>query len=305
MKAQVLYLWGMLDGFLLIDKPSGPTSHDVVDSVRRLFGKQLYAKRYTLNAAPKVGHAGTLDPFATGLLIVGIGKATKEMSKLVGLDKEYEATLQLGATSDTYDRTGQIHKQDSSFRPVRVRATPPLSSFRPERAGASGVEKSHSRARATQSLRTTMRSLDSTTVPLEMTTIKETLEKFTGTIQQIPPMYSAKKVGGKKLYELARKGITIERKPSRVTIYSIDHLNLSAIRYTLYAHIRCSSGTYIRSLAHDIGQALGCGAYVKELRRTAVGPFTINETVALRELSAENLPRNLRTIEAILARMHQ
>lgn len=230
----------MFEGFILIDKPSGPTSHDVVDRVRALIKIR------------RVGHAGTLDPFATGLLILGIGKATKSLGKLVGLDKEYEATLRLGAVSDTYDRTGKITKTNSN-------------TFDP--AGSKTV--------------------------LTLLEIQNVLQRFTGTIQQIPPMYSAKKVGGKKLYELARKGIEIERKPIIIIIRSIKLLEQKNSGFKI--QVSCSSGTYIRSLAHDIGQALGCGAYLEELRRTAIGPFSITNAIPLADLTTENIASHVLT----------
>ncbi|MDP3985805.1 MAG: tRNA pseudouridine(55) synthase TruB [bacterium] len=248
-----------MEGFLLIDKPVGPTSHDIVDSVRRILRSQKsnYSLPITHYPLPKVGHAGTLDPFASGLLIIGIGKATKEMSKLVGLDKEYEALLKLGAISDTYDRTGLIK--------------------------ASGIKCQASREG-----------------------IEEILKKFTGSIQQIPPMFSAKKVKGKKLYELARKGIEIERKPITITIYSLELLSIQKLQtthYQLQTKIHCSSGTYIRSLAHDIGQALGCGAYLEELRRTAIGPFRIEEATPISAITSKNIEQLAFSSEKILSRI--
>lgn len=231
-----------MDGFLLIDKPTGPTSHDMVDAVRRLTGIR------------RIGHAGTLDPFATGLLIIGVGKATKEMSKLVGLDKEYEATLKLGTMSDTYDKTGKLREV------IKLREVTDEE-------------------------------------------IKSVLKNFIGTIEQIPPMYSAKKMKGKKLYELARKGIEVERKPIEITIYSIDIVHLPTTDYRLQLNIKCSSGTYIRSLAHDIGQTLGCGAYLEELRRTAIGPFRIEESAKLPELNKTNIQKAILPVETILSRI--
>lgn len=253
----------MIEGFLFIDKPAGPTSHDVVDVVRRLISSPSMGEDEGgggLSPSPRpshqemgklrVGHAGTLDPFATGLLIIAIGKTTKELGKLAGLDKEYEATLALGAVSDTYDRTGKI-------------TTIP------------------------------------TPLPLGEEKIKEVFQKFVGTIEQVPPMYSAKKMRGKKLYELARAGIEIERKPITVTIYSIEIGSpLTARRLPL--RIRCSSGTYIRTLAHDIGQALNCGAYLEELRRTAIGPFSIEDAMPLTSLTVENFRMHLKSIEVVL-----
>jgi len=219
-----------LDGFLLVDKPPGPTSHDLVDAVRRALGIR------------KVGHAGTLDPFASGLLIIGVGQATKRLSEFVGLDKEYLATLRLGAFSDTMDRTGHIVE-------------------------APGPERQAPNAREVESV----------------------LKRFTGEIEQIPPMYSAKKVDGRKLYELARQGKEVERKPVRVTIHEIELFSydwpLMKIR------TRVSSGTYIRALAHDIGAALGCGAYLEELRRTKVGLFDVANAVSPEKINPSLLFR--------------
>lgn len=228
------------NGFLLIDKPSGLTSHDAVDRVRDLIRANytLHATPYTL---PKVGHAGTLDPFATGLLIIGIGSATKKLGEFMGLSKKYEATLRLGATSDTYDRTGKIE----------------VGGLRDKKIEISNEQ------------------------------LRGVLEKFTGTIEQIPPMYSAKKIKGQKLYELARAGIEIERKPNTVILYSITVVKYASPHLILYVH--CSSGTYIRALAHDIGQALGCGAYLEELRRTAIGPFRIEDAMPLDKMTMNDI----------------
>lgn len=213
-------------GFLLVDKPVGPTSHDIVDAARRV----LHTR--------KIGHAGTLDPFASGLLILAVGKMTKEISKFVGLDKAYEATLKLGASSDTMDRTGVITEQK-----------------------------------------------DCASVSKE--TFEKALEGFRGDIDQVPPMYSAKKVGGKKLYELAREGVEIERKPVRVTIHELELVDyawpVAKIR------TRVSSGTYIRALADDLGKALGCGAYLEELRRTKIGNFDVMDAVKKEDIAPQSL----------------
>ena len=245
-----------MPGFLLINKPVGPTSHDIVDRVRRITGIRT------------VGHAGTLDPFASGLLIVGVGReATREFSKLVGLDKRYHAILRLGATSDTDDRTGVIGMGRVAH-------------------GKWPTQKE----------------------------IEDVLKQFTGKIQQIPPMYSAKKIRGKKMYELARAGLPVARSPSPVEIYSIetvDHLPL-ATSHLLTLDIHCSSGTYIRALARDIGEALpaqggsasggGCGAYLEELERTAVGPFTLDESVKMDDLNVTNWEKYLISPEQIINR---
>ncbi|HPN15474.1 MAG TPA: tRNA pseudouridine(55) synthase TruB [bacterium] len=208
---------------LLIDKPAGITSHDVVDKVRRIYKTR------------RVGHGGTLDPFATGLLLVGVGSQTKKLHDVVGLDKTYEATAQLGGTSDTYDLTGVVVARPTSLVPRRE-------------------------------------------------DIEEALAKFRGTIEQKAPAYSAKKVGGQKLYELARKGVDVEHlRPTK----KVDITELVITEYSwpvLKFRVTCSSGTYIRSLAHDIGEQLGCGAYLKELRRTRIGPYKLKDAKSLEDL---------------------
>lgn len=214
-------------GFLLIDKPVGMTSHDVVNRVRRFTGER------------RVGHAGTLDPFATGLLIVGVGRgATREMQKLSGLDKRYEATFILGASSTTDDTEGEI---------VGAPLNPSL----------------------------------------EQGEVEEALKQFIGEIEQIPPTYSAIKIGGKKMYESAREGKPLEGKPRNVTIYSIKPIAPPTTQdQTVHIDlaIHCSTGTYIRAIARDLGKALGGGGYVEELRRTSIGPFTIDQAHALESL---------------------
>jgi tRNA pseudouridine55 synthase len=190
----------------------------------------------------KIGHAGTLDPFASGLLICAIGReATREINQFVKLDKEYIAEIFLGATSDTYDRTGIINNYESRVLGI---------------------------------------------TNYELNEVKKVIEKFIGSQKQIPPMYSAKKVGGRKLYELARKGLEIERQPNDINIFDIKILGHSFPLLTL--KINCSSGTYIRSLAHDIGQALGCGAYLKNLKRTKIGEFNLSKAVDIKRLNENN-----------------
>lgn len=213
------------NGLILIDKPAGMTSHDVVDHVRRIAKTR------------RVGHAGTLDPFATGLLILGINKGTKMLTGLVGLGKTYEATAILGATSTTEDRDGEIQTRD-----VR-------------RETREDVEKA--------------------------------LDRFRGGYLQTASAFSAKKIGGKKLYELARKGnlegVEIPKKDvviSKLEILDYEWPKLSFV-------VDCSSGTYIRALARDIGEALGCGAYLDALRRTRIGTFEIKDAIRLDELNAD------------------
>ena len=243
-----------MEGFLLIDKPAGMTSHDVVDRLRRFTGTKT------------IGHAGTLDPFATGLLLVGVGRtATREMQKLVGLNKEYEATFVFGAMSDTDDKTGKIT------------------------TGIGGI---------------------STDVGLEEK-IQATLPSFTGNISQIPPAYAAIKIGGKKMYEAAREGKPLIAEPRNVHVDSFEltpsnRPTLQSSNHPLPVfsfRIACSSGTYIRALARDLGAKLGVGSYVEELRRTNIGPFDVKKSVALNVLSFEPWKRFLVPTEEILAKI--
>lgn len=220
-------------GFLLINKLSGPTSHDIIDELRKITGER------------RIGHAGTLDPFASGLLIVAVGReATRQISNFSKMDKTYIAKLHLGAVSDTYDRTGKLRMTNDELRIT---------------------EKD----------------------------IKETLKKFVGEQMQIPPMYSAKKVGGKKLYELARRGVEIERQPVKINIYYIKLKSFDPNLKSLIIETRVSSGTYIRSLAHDIGQALGCGAYLEELERTEIGEYKLKDAAEIKNLTKENWQKHL------------
>lgn len=204
---------------LLVDKPIGLTSHDIVALVRKKTGVQ------------RVGHAGTLDPFATGLLIILVGREmTKRQSAFLGMDKTYEAVIRLGGRSTTDDCMGEI-TNDSAVKPPML--------------------------------------LD----------IENVLQAFIGEFDQMPPNYSAKKIKGRKAYELARKGIQPDLKPKRITIYSIELLSYEWPLLT----IRCSvsSGTYIRALARDIGETLGCGAYCESLIRTSIGPHSLCDAVLI------------------------
>lgn len=223
-----------LSGFILIDKPVGFTSHDVVAKLRKI------------TSIRKIGHAGTLDPFATGLLIVGIGRqATKQLGEIVKDRKEYVATLKFGATSDTQDLTGVI---------TETQALPVLE----HRQGL----------------------------------CRETIQSFIGEISQIPPMYSAKKINGQKLYDLARAGQTVERQPCQVTIYNLEFLEFKPPFLTFT--VTCSAGTYIRTLAHDMGQKLGVGAYLTELRRTKIGECDVTDAWKLTDLTPDNWFLSLR-----------
>jgi tRNA pseudouridine55 synthase len=211
----------LINGFVIIDKPAGITSHDVVSRVRRILGTR------------KVGHTGTLDPFATGVLPVAVNDGTKVIPYLDEGKKCYEALLRLGVTTDTLDMTGTILSES------------PISSISVE-------------------------------------TFSSCLADFTGSISQIPPMYSAIKQNGQPLYKLARQGIEVERKAREVEIYSLEILSFDLPHVSL--RVICSRGTYIRTLADDIGSRLGCGAALQELRRTESGPFFIKNAVTLQEL---------------------
>lgn len=211
--------------FILIDKPAGPTSHDIVDEVRKIFKIR------------KVGHAGTLDPFASGLLIIGVGAATKKLAELQKMPKTYIGKMVLGAQSTTDDPEGIITKNDA-----------PLP---------------------------------------KKEEIEMAFKKFTGEIKQTPPIYSAKKIKGEKLYNIARAGRTIEIPAVNVTVHSLKLLDYRGGLAEFETAV--SSGTYIRALARDIGEALGTGAYLKELRRTAIGGFKLEDAVTINELGQNPL----------------
>ena len=230
-----------MDGILIIDKPEGITSHDVVARCRRI----LRTKR--------IGHTGTLDPFATGVMVVLVGRATRLAQFLDKDAKEYLATVRFGFETDTGDRTG-------------APKSGAISNFK---------------------------------FQISKKEVESVLPDFRGEIWQTPPMYSAKKVGGKKLYELARKGVEIERQPVKITIYELERLSEPpAVAGGFTSHfedvilrVLCSAGTYIRVLAEDIGKKLGVGAHLAELRRTKAGKFGIEKSVTLEELetiAAEN-----------------
>lgn len=217
-----------MDGILIIDKPAGITSHDVIARCRRI----LRTKR--------IGHTGTLDPFATGVMVILVEKATRLAQFLDKDAKEYEAIVRLGFETDTGDRTGELRVTNYELRDI------------------SDGE------------------------------IENVLRDFRGEIWQTPPMFSAKKIAGKKLYELARKGIEVERKPIKATIYELEILHpikdfgLPTSGFGL--KVSCSAGTYIRTLAEDIGKKLEIGAHLVELRRTRAGKFYIEKALTLEEL---------------------
>lgn len=210
-----------MDGVLVIDKPTGPTSFDVVRQVRSLLRLK------------KVGHTGTLDPLATGVLPLCLGEATKVAGFITEGDKAYDATVRLGSETDTLDAEGRVTAQ----APVPA-LTPAL--------------------------------------------IEAALARFRGPFDQIPPMYSAVKVGGKRLYELARAGEEVERAARHVTVYELMLRDFSAERLQL--SVRCSKGFFVRTLAQDVGRALGCGAHLEALRRTASGPFTLAQALPLADV---------------------
>lgn len=197
-------------GILFLDKPQGITSHDVVDCVRRALGLK------------RVGHAGTLDPMATGMLIILVGQATRTSQFLMGLDKTYVGTLKLGETTDSHDADGQITQ------------TRPAEGITPDK-------------------------------------VTEVMKTFLGDQYQTPPMFSAKKQGGQTLYKLARQGIEVEREPRFIRINELKVLNIALP--SVEFEVTCSKGTYIRTLAHDVGEKLGCGAHLTALRRTAIDKF--------------------------------
>ncbi len=209
-----------MNGILIVDKPTGWTSHDVVGKLRRVLGER------------RIGHGGTLDPMATGVLPVFVGRATRAVPFCENDRKEYVARFRPGVVTDTQDITGSVLYRSGQL-PTRQE-------------------------------------------------VLDILPEFTGEIIQIPPMYSAVKVQGKKLYELARKGMEVERKPRKITIYSLaaEDWNDSDIML----RVLCSKGTYIRTLCHDIGQRLGCGGCLAGLRRTAAGRFTLDDCVTMDQI---------------------
>lgn len=211
-----------MNGLIIIDKPAGWTSHDVIAKLRGILKEK------------RIGHSGTLDPMATGVLPIFIGRATRAVEFSQSDDKEYVAGLRLGIVTDTQDITGRV--LSTSERTACV------------------------------------------------ADLKQALRHFTGEQQQLPPMYSAVKIGGKKLYQLARRGINVERQPRSVTFHALDLLEQNNDDYLLRVH--CSKGTYIRTLCNDIGSFLGCGGTMYSLRRTRAGRFTIEESITLSDVES-------------------
>ncbi len=222
----------MANGILIVDKPAGWTSQDVAAKLRGVFHER------------RVGHGGTLDPMATGVLPVFIGRATRAAEFMESAEKEYVAGLRLGLVTNTQDTSGETLCEQ------------PVSVTREQ--------------------------------------LEAVLRRFTGPIEQIPPMYSAVKIGGRKLYELARKGQEIERAPRAVTIHELELLDGGGADWTL--RVRCSKGTYVRTLCHDIGAALGCGGCMSSLRRTMAGRFMLDGALTMEQIldfAAQNDPQAL------------
>ena len=225
-----------MNGIVIVDKPEGWTSQDVTARLRRGFNTR------------RIGHGGTLDPMATGVLPVFVGRATRGVEFFEHAEKTYEATLRLGLSTDTEDITGEV--------------------------------------------------LETKAVSVTEEEFLAVLPRFRGTIQQIPPMYSALKVNGQKLYDLARKGKEVERQPREITIFELECLNFSGD--TAKLRVRCSKGTYIRTLCKDIGAALGCGGCMAALRRVAAGEYAITEAVPLQQLLEAETPEvYLRPVDSL------
>jgi tRNA pseudouridine55 synthase len=216
-----------VDGVLVVDKPAGMTSHDVVDRIRRLFGTR------------RVGHAGTLDPDATGVLVLGLGRATRFLTYSQAAPKRYLTTAVFGVTTSTQDASGEVLER----RAVDI-------SEEAVRAAAAG---------------------------------------HTGELEQIPPMVSAVRVGGERLYEKARRGEEVERAARPVTIYELEVLSFTDDPPEAVLDVRCSAGTYVRTLVHDIGASLGCGAHLRSLRRTEAGGFGEGDAIELDSVESRNL----------------
>lgn len=225
-----------MDGIVIVDKPQGWTSQDVTARLRRVFGTR------------RIGHGGTLDPMATGVLPVFVGRATRAVEFFEHAEKTYETVLRLGITTDTEDMTGTVLTEENV-------------SFTEEQ-------------------------------------LQETLAAFRGEILQVPPMYSALKVNGQKLCDLARKGKTVERQPRPITIHELTLVERG--ENTLRLRVRCSKGTYIRTLCKDIGEKLGCGGCMESLRRVAAGEYTVGEAVPLQTLlDTEKPEKYLRGVDTM------
>jgi len=222
-----------INGFLIIDKPSGITSHTAVEDVRRKLKIQ------------KVGHLGTLDPIATGVLVMAIGRATKLVKYFIDDNKEYRTTMKLGVVTDTQDLDGKILQESTSIDVSREK-------------------------------------------------VEQVFQQFVGDIEQIPPMVSAKKIGGKRLYKLHRKGIEVERKPKKIRI---DYMNMIEFNLPLVIfEVKCSKGTYVRTICDDIGQKLGTGGAMAGLVRLKSGFFELSDAVTLKQLEQMDTEQIMRKI---------
>lgn len=225
-----------MQGIVVVDKPQDWTSQDVTARLRRVFGTR------------RIGHGGTLDPMATGVLPVFVGRATRAVEFFEHAEKSYEAVLRLGVATDTEDITGTV--------------------------------------------------LEEKEVSVTEEELLQVISRFRGEIMQVPPMYSALKVDGRKLCDLARKGQTVERKPRPITIFELEMLSFDGVEANL--RVRCSKGTYIRTLCKDIGEALGCGGCMAALRRVQAGEYTISEAVPLQELlDTEEPQKYLRSVDSV------
>ncbi len=225
------------NGVAVVDKPAGMTSHDVVDRVRKIFSTR------------KVGHAGTLDPDATGILVLGVGTATRLLSFAQHGPKRYVAEAQFGTTTTTQDASGEV--------------------------------------------------LEEKPVDLHPDEIRAAAAAFVGSISQVPPMVSAVKVAGERLYKKARRGETIERDPREITIHHLELTRFDGSRERASFDVVCSPGTYVRTLIHDLGQSLGCGAHLVALRRTAASGFTETEATPLEDLTTEDLRPPIEIVRAL------
>ncbi len=227
-----------MNGIVIVDKPQGWTSQDVTARLRRVFGTR------------RIGHGGTLDPMATGVLPVFVGRATRGVEFFEHAEKTYETVLRLGLTTDTEDITGTV--------------------------------------------------LEEKAVCVTAEQLQQVLAQFRGQILQVPPMYSALKVDGRKLCDLARKGVEVERKPRPITVFELECQEFSGERVRL--RVRCSKGTYIRTLCKDIGAALGCGGCMESLRRTCAGEYTADEAVPLQTLlDCDDPAAYLRSVDSLFA----
>ena len=227
-----------MDGIVIVDKPAGWTSQDVTARLRRVFNTR------------RIGHGGTLDPMATGVLPVFVGRATRGVEFFEHAEKTYETVLRLGITTDTEDISGTVLTQQDAF--------------------VTGAQ------------------------------LEEVLEKFRGEIWQVPPMYSALKINGQKLVDLARKGVEVERKSRPITIHELTLLSMEADG--IHLRVRCSKGTYIRTLCKDIGEALGCGGCMAALRRVSAGSYTAQEAIPLERLVASEDPgQYLRGVDSMFS----